>query len=160
MFFHSKNVTLIFVFNKEKDKVLLIHKKRGFGKGKLNGVGGKVEEKETIVESALRELKEEVSLKAKSLDKKAVLFFKNYDTKVKLYESMLCHVFFVYDYEGLEKESEEAKPEWFFLNNIPFDRMWEDDIFWLPKTLKEKFVYGEFYFEDWNLKKHKVYSLK
>ena len=34
-------------------------KKRGFGEGKWNGFGGKVEEGETILQAALRELKEE-----------------------------------------------------------------------------------------------------
>ncbi len=160
MFLNSKNVTLVFAIDKNEDKILLIYKKRGFGKGKYSGVGGKVEEKETIVEAALRELEEEVSLKAKSLIKKAVLLFKNFDVEKKVYESMLCHVFFTYDYYGEIKESEEAKPEWFFIKDIPYNKMWEDALFWLPEVLKGSFVYGEFYFENWKLKKHNVLKLK
>jgi len=34
-------------------------KKRGFGEGKWNGFGGKNKAKETIIETALRELHEE-----------------------------------------------------------------------------------------------------
>jgi 8-oxo-dGTP diphosphatase/2-hydroxy-dATP diphosphatase len=37
-------------------------KKRGFGKGKWNGFGGKVEEGECIEDSAIRELEEECGL--------------------------------------------------------------------------------------------------
>ncbi len=160
MFLNSKNVTLIFAINKKENKILLIYKKRGFGKGKYNGVGGKVEEHESIKKAALREFEEEVSLKAKSLDKKAVLFFKNFNVEKEVYESMLCHVFFTYDYYDHEKESEEAKPEWFSIDEIPYNRMWEDDIYWLPKVLEGKFVYGEFYFKDWKLKDHKVFEVK
>lgn len=39
--------TLVFVFNKQK-QILLAMKKRGFGVGKWNGAGGKVEDGETI----------------------------------------------------------------------------------------------------------------
>ncbi|HEY5036239.1 MAG TPA: NUDIX domain-containing protein, partial [Chthoniobacterales bacterium] len=37
------------------DEVLLIRKKRGFGAGKINGPGGKVEPGETALGAALRE---------------------------------------------------------------------------------------------------------
>eukprot|EP00051_Salpingoeca_urceolata_P006046 m.80347 g.80347 ORF g.80347 m.80347 type:complete len:91 (+) comp14659_c1_seq3:1046-1318(+) len=39
-------------------RVLLGLKKRGFGQGKLNGFGGKVEAGETVAEAAARELEE------------------------------------------------------------------------------------------------------
>lgn len=42
-----------------KDQILLGMKKRGFGMGKWNGFGGKVEPGETIEEGALREMAEE-----------------------------------------------------------------------------------------------------
>jgi 8-oxo-dGTP diphosphatase/2-hydroxy-dATP diphosphatase len=32
------------------------------------------------------------------------------------------------------------KPEWFNIDEIPFDKMWEDDPLWFPSMLKnEKF---------------------
>ena len=45
------------MFAKKKDKVLLAMKKRGFGAGKWNGVGGKVKDGETIKQAAIRERK-------------------------------------------------------------------------------------------------------
>lgn len=48
----SKLFTLIVVMN--GDEVLLGMKKRGFGIGKWNGFGGKVEAGETIADSAIR----------------------------------------------------------------------------------------------------------
>ncbi len=53
--------TLVFVFN-PKNHILLAMKKRGFGEGKWNGAGGKVEEGETIVQAASRELQEETGI--------------------------------------------------------------------------------------------------
>jgi 8-oxo-dGTP pyrophosphatase MutT (NUDIX family) len=51
--------TLMFLFNSQ-GQILLAMKKRGFGVGKWNGPGGKVQEKETILQAAVREVKEEV----------------------------------------------------------------------------------------------------
>lgn len=48
----SKLFTLIIVRN--GDKTLLGFKKRGFGVGKWNGFGGKVEPGETIIDAAKR----------------------------------------------------------------------------------------------------------
>ena len=52
--------TLLFVVR--EDKMLLIHKKRGLGKGKINAPGGKLESGETPKEAALREIREEVGI--------------------------------------------------------------------------------------------------
>ena len=48
----NKLLTLVLVCN--ADKVLLGMKKRGFGEGRWNGFGGKVETGETIPEAAVR----------------------------------------------------------------------------------------------------------
>ena len=54
----SKKI-LTLVFLREDCRVLLGMKKRGFGAGKWNGFGGKIETGETITEAAVREVKEE-----------------------------------------------------------------------------------------------------
>ena len=46
----------------KNDKILLAEKKRGFGVGLFNGVGGKVKHDETIEEAMLRETKEEINV--------------------------------------------------------------------------------------------------
>ena len=68
--------TLIFVFN-PKNQILLAMKKRGFGKGKWNGAGGKVEVGETIVSGASRELYEEtrIEIAPDQLEARGVLHF-------------------------------------------------------------------------------------
>lgn len=48
----NKLLTLLFVL--KPGKVLLGYKKRGFGQGRWNGFGGKVQQNETIQEAAVR----------------------------------------------------------------------------------------------------------
>ena len=54
---------MAFIFNKDVTKVLLINKTRPeWQRGKLNGLGGKIEENESPVDCVLREVKEESML--------------------------------------------------------------------------------------------------
>ncbi|MEK7139021.1 MAG: NUDIX domain-containing protein [Patescibacteria group bacterium] len=56
--------TTLCLLLKEKE-ILLAMKKRGFGAGKWNGVGGKVDEGETVKLAATRELNEEIGVSVK-----------------------------------------------------------------------------------------------
>ena len=53
----TKLFTLMLI--NHNNQILLGMKKRGFGMGKYNGFGGKVEAGESIVDAAIRETKEE-----------------------------------------------------------------------------------------------------
>ncbi len=58
-----KIYTVGFVFDAELQRVLLVHKQKPeWQAGKLNGMGGKVEDGETVVECMARECKEETLL--------------------------------------------------------------------------------------------------
>ena len=56
----EQQATLCFIL--KNDQILLIRKKRGIGKGKINGPGGKVDPGETFLEAAVRETREEVGV--------------------------------------------------------------------------------------------------
>jgi uncharacterized protein YaaQ len=56
----TKHLTLLLLHDADNDRLLLGLKKRGFGAGKLNGFGGKIEKGETILAAALREMREDV----------------------------------------------------------------------------------------------------
>ncbi len=129
----------------KENKILLATKKRGFGVGKLNGIGGKVEKGETIELAAAREVREEIGVVVDPAKMEKVgnveFYFKDkpeWDQKM--------HVFLVKDWEGEPKESEEMAPRWYSHNEIPFDAMWSDDKHWLPAVLAGKKVEGKFYF--------------
>lgn len=71
-----RQTTLVFVFN-EKNQILLAMKKRGFGEGKWNGAGGKLETGETIAQAASRELREEtgVEIAPEKMESRGILHF-------------------------------------------------------------------------------------
>ena len=137
--------TLCFLIkgNEKERKLLLAMKKRGYGKGKWNGVGGKFDfEKgdKNIIDTAIRETKEEIGVEIKEFEKIAIITFLN----PQEIENQKAHIFLAKDWKGDPKESEEMKPQWFFTDKIPFNEMWPDDKFWLPKILEGKKLKAEF----------------
>ena len=135
------DATLCFLFReKPKKQILLAEKKRGFATGKLNGYGGKVAENESIEEAAVRELFEESSIKISVNDLEKVgeiAFIFPPELKDKNW-NQLVHVYFVKSFKGKPVETDEMKPEWFDIDNLPFEKMWSDDPHWLPLVLQNK----------------------
>lgn len=139
-----KPTTLCFVFD-NNNRLLLGRKKRGFGVGKWNGFGGKLQEGESFRQCAVRELEEESGLKAKVEDLKpvALLDFRfPYDTDL----THIGYVYFLRNYQGEVVESEEMEPAWFELDNLPYDHMWAGDRTWVPKLLEGKHLEGAIIF--------------
>ncbi|MDO8557857.1 MAG: 8-oxo-dGTP diphosphatase [bacterium] len=125
--------------------VLLGMKKRGFGAGRWNGFGGKVQEGEDVETAAEREVREEAYIAPTNLKKRGILFFEFENNPGEVLE---IHVFNASVFKGEPAESEEMKPQWFLKSEIPFSQMWPDDIYWLPLVLEGKSVEGKFYFRD------------
>lgn len=123
----------------------LAYKKRGFGVGRFNGIGGKAEGGETIEQCAIRETKEEIGTDIKTLSKRAELTFLY---QVKPEWNQLVSVFLCESWDGEPTESEEMRPQWFTTESIPFSEMWPDDVFWLPLVLEDKAVKGTFSFGE------------
>lgn len=124
-------------------QILLGMKKRGFGLGRWNGFGGKVEDGESIEAAAKREIEEEAGIEVLKLSKRGILDFE-YQTGSKTLE---VHIFSIDSYEGEPKETEEMKPQWFHISEIPFNKMWPDDTHWLPLFLDGKIFKGRFLFD-------------
>jgi len=135
-------------------------KKRGFGIGKWNGVGGKVKEGETAKQAAIRETQEEIGVTPLFLQKVAVLDFYFPDVPAEKDWNQQVIVFMIDKWEKEPVESEEMKPQWFKISEIPYDQMWSDDILWMPKVFSGQKVKAEFIFsgED-KLKKYKFKEL-
>lgn len=47
-------------------------------------------------------------------------------------------------------------PKWFPFEEVPYDEMWPDDIYWMPKVLAGKKVVGEFTIVDEKLDNYKL----
>lgn len=141
--------TLLFIVRDEK--ILLIRKKRGFGAGKINGPGGKIDPGETPLESALRETEEELGIKPRGAEPHGELFFQFRDGL-----SLHCVVFLAHDFTGEPRETDEAAPLWTPLNAIPYDEMWADDCHWLPLLVRGAHFQGCFEFDGERLLGHEI----
>ncbi len=139
--------TLLFLIKPDTSEVLLAMKKRGFGEGKLNGVGGKIELGESVAAAAVREAQEEISvdINPSDLTKVGEIFF-SFDQKPDW--DIHCYVFLTDTWTGEPAESEEMAPSWFKYDQVPYDQMWVDDKFWLPQVLEGKRLKATFHFSS------------
>jgi ADP-ribose pyrophosphatase YjhB (NUDIX family) len=128
----------------KNESVLLAMKKRGFGMGKYNGIGGKLEGGESYEESAVREIQEEigVAVSAEDLEDMGFITFSSENPQL----NWKSKIFVVKNWRGTPVETEEMKPEWFLSNNIPYQKMWIDDSYWFPYTLRGERIDCEIYF--------------
>ncbi len=145
-----RNATLVFLIKKslkgEIKDICLAMKKRGFGMNRWNGIGGKVDDQnETIEDAAKRETKEEVGVIVKELNKVAELSF--YFPHNPVWDQIV-HVYFSENWDGEPRESEEMNPKWFSVNELPFQDMWPDDIFWLSEVVKGNLLKAMFKFGE------------
>jgi 8-oxo-dGTP diphosphatase len=141
-----KRATLVFLIRRgPPDAVLLGRKKRGFGQGKYNGFGGKIEPGESARAAATREVAEEAGLRVAPTDLipagQITFFFPaepRFDHDVTL--------FVTHRWDGEPQETEEMAPEWFPATALPFAMMWQDDRVWLPRVLAGEALEAEFTF--------------
>eukprot|EP01094_Clydonella_sp_ATCC50884_P003536 TRINITY_DN12712_c0_g1_i1.p1 TRINITY_DN12712_c0_g1~~TRINITY_DN12712_c0_g1_i1.p1 ORF type:complete len:178 (-),score=39.99 TRINITY_DN12712_c0_g1_i1:12-545(-) len=142
-----KVLTNVFLFRSEGREVLLGKKLRGWMEGIHNGFGGKVEQGESVVEGAIRELREEccVQASAENLHKVGV-FWQTFDDKPD--EELEVHVFRTDTWSGEIGESDEMRPGWFKVEDIPLHNMWADDRIWHPIMLKGGTFLGRCHFSS------------
>jgi 8-oxo-dGTP pyrophosphatase MutT (NUDIX family) len=143
-----RDVTLCYLVDRDSNSILIAMKKRGFGKGKYNGVGGKLQDGEIIEQAMIRETYEEIGVRPSTYKKVAELSFYFGGSRPNPDFNQKVHVFISESWDGKPLESEEMKPEWVKIDNIPLERMWADDKYWLPEVLKGKYVEAAFLFGD------------
>lgn len=147
-----RSTTMCYPVDWQKKMLLLGLKKRGFGKGWWNGFGGKPKENESLEDAAVRELLEEVCVKAEknNLLKVAELSFYFPFVPQEKDWNQTVHTFFIEKWSGEPQETEEMKPQWFSFDSLPFHSMWADDPHWLPLVLDGKKLKVEFAFAEDN----------
>lgn len=141
------STTLCFLVKEQE--ILLGMKKTGFGQGKYNGFGGKIKNNETVLEGAVRELEEESGIQVEKEQLEHVgfidfIFPANHELRHDV------HIFLAHTWQGEPVETEEMKPQWFSISEIPYHKMWQDDIYWLPKVLAGNKINGKVVFADNN----------
>ena len=145
----DERATLIFVIRSAE--ILLIHKKRGLGAGKITGPGGKLHAGETALACALREIREEVGVRVREADPAGELHFQftdGYRLSVTVFSATGC--------DGEPRETEEAVPMWVSLDAIPYGRMWADDVLWMPLMLAGRSFSGHFLFQGDRMLGHRI----
>jgi len=140
----EEHATLMFV--QKNKQVLLIFKKRGLGAGNINGPGGRLEVGESPLQCAIRETEEELCITPLNVKAAGELLFHAEDMP-----RIHGYVFTANDYIGTPTETDEAIPIWTDIDKIPFEKMWQDDKYWLPQVLAGMVVKGRFSFEAENL---------
>ena len=145
---------IVYISDRKQGKLLLIMKKKGLGKGKVNAPGGRLEPGESFLEAAIRECREEVSVTPILPEKRVELHFQ-FTSGYALYGE----AFFTGSWEGQEKPSDEADPFWCDLDKLPWDNMWEDDRRWLPLALEGKKLRGFYVFDDDRMLSEKLVEL-
>lgn len=135
----EQRATLVFVIC--AGRILLIHKKRGLGAGKINAPGGRLDPGETELACAVREAQEELCITPTGLAHGGKLFFQFTDGL-----ALHVSVFTASGHLGEPTETEEAKPLWVACEDIPYERMWADDRLWLPLLLAGQKFKGKFLF--------------
>jgi len=128
------------------NKILLAMKKRGFGVGKWNGVGGKLDTKKgdkDVFDAIIRETKEEIGVDIIDPEKVGIFHF-HFPYKPEWDQDV--YLFLAKNWQGDPKESEEMMPEWFSFDEIPYAKMWDDDKLWLPHILKGEKIEADFVF--------------
>lgn len=141
-------------FIRKGDQLLLMRKKRGFGKGKINAPGGKIEPGETALESAVRETFEELCVTPLLVRHAGELFFEFLDGM-----KLQCDVFLADDFSGIPTETPEAVPLWTNVHQIPFDEMWADDRYWVPLMLAGDRFRGCFRFDGEKLLERRIETI-
>ena len=89
-----KQIETTLLFLRRGNEILLARKKRGFGKGKYNGVGGKLKKGESPEMAMVREAREEISITPIQYDKKGIVEFLEFieGERVRLqFSSLYCN---------------------------------------------------------------------
>ena len=123
------------IYLKRDDSYLLLlrnKKKNDINEGKWIGVGGHVEEGETIDQCAIREVKEETGYDVHSLECAGEVLFIDENLK------MMMYVYEINDFSGEMIECNEGDLKWIPIKDIYDYPMWEGDKAFLPKLINHE----------------------
>lgn len=127
----------------------------GLGQDLIAGLGGKVGDTlkikdETFEEAMDREADEEVCIKVtEKQDMGRVRFIFTHKAPDSKWNQDV-KIFSITKWEGQPTETDTTKPLWFKSEEIPWEKMWEDNQHWLPKVMVGEKVNATFLFSEDN----------
>ena len=125
------DVVLAYIEKNDKYLMLLRNKRlKDLNKNKYVGVGGHVEEGESIVEAMKREIKEETSLIVKEYKYRGLVYFNNGEYEENMY------LFHVTSFDGVVRECDEGTLYWIPKNEIFNLNLWEGDKYFLKPFME------------------------
>ena len=127
-----KLATLAYV--RSGGRTLMLHKAKGYQKGKWNGLGGKFDPGETPEECMRREVFEESGLKVEEAQLKGFLTFPNFDGQDDWY----AFVFVVTEFSGQLRASEEGELHWIPDAEVADLELFEGDRVFIPWLEQER----------------------
>jgi 8-oxo-dGTP diphosphatase len=150
-----KLATLCYVQDKKTNSTLMLHrvkKENDYHHGKWNGLGGKFEPGESPEECAVREVKEESGLNAKSIKMKGFITFPIFDG----IEDWYVFLFVIDDYDGELIDSNEGNLEWIPNEELININLWDGDKYFIPWLFEDKFFSAKFIYENERFVEHEV----
>ena len=127
------DTTMIYLKRNEQYLLLFRNKKKNdINEGKWIGVGGHVEENETIDQCAIREVKEETGLDVHSLSCAGEVLFVDENLR------MMMYIYEITDFSGELIDCNEGDLKWIPIKDIYNYPMWEGDKAFLPKLINHE----------------------
>lgn len=145
------NATLCYLQTPTHTLMLLRNRKKAdIHQDKWNGLGGKLEARETPEECAIREVREESGLQATRLIFKGILTFPLFDGK----NDWIVFVYIIPEFTGTLSDCSEGELHWIPTGKLNDLNLWEGDRVFLDWLTKPGFFSGKFVYKDGRLKEH------
>ncbi|HEX2994411.1 MAG TPA: NUDIX domain-containing protein [Anaerolineales bacterium] len=127
----------------------------GLGENLIAGIGGKVGDApeiqdETPASAMDREANEEIGIRIlEKQDMGRVRFIFTHKPLDSKWNQDVT-IYSITKWEGAPSETESIQPVWFDLDGLPWERMWADNEYWLPRVLAGQHVDAVFLYSDDN----------
>lgn len=131
------NYCLGFIFNRDLSQVLLMEKKKPPNqKGKLNGVGGKIENTESVIEAMTRETEEETGLYIDPVNWKLTGLIRIHTDVIYIYYCVYKEDW--YAFNPIEKECSEGQLMYVHTQYLQTIKNLMENVLWIFEFIKDR----------------------